>query len=51
VPLWFLTVPSALLLRFVWRKTRAKPRGFPVEVAKSGENPTRPTHEDPSAAS
>jgi hypothetical protein len=53
IPLWFPTLLSALLLWFVWRKTRATPvgRAFPVEVAKSGENPTRPTHEDPSAAS
>jgi hypothetical protein len=38
-PFWLPTLPSALLLWFVWRKTRARPvgRGFPVEPAKSGE--------------
>ena len=35
VHMWFPTLLSALLLCFVWRKTRAKPIGgaFPVEVA------------------
>ena len=34
MPLWFPTLLSALVLWFVWRKTRAKPIGgaFPVEV-------------------
>jgi hypothetical protein len=40
IPLWFPTLLTALLLWFVWRKTRAKPRGFPVEVVKSGEQQT-----------
>ena len=37
VPLYFPTLLSALLLWFVWRKTRAKPIGgaFPVEPAKA----------------
>ena len=33
IPFWFPTLLSALLLWFVWRKTKAKPRGSPVEVA------------------
>jgi hypothetical protein len=38
IPLYLPTLLSALLLWFVWRETRAKPRGFPVEpVVKSGE--------------
>ena len=34
IPLWFPTLLSALLLWFVWRKTRAKQTGraFPVQV-------------------
>jgi hypothetical protein len=37
IPLWFPTLVSALLLWFVWRKTRAKVVGgaFPVELAKA----------------
>ena len=39
IPLWFPTLLFALLLWFVWRKTKAKPVGgaFPVEPAKAGE--------------
>jgi hypothetical protein len=41
VPLWFPTLLSALLLWFVWRKTRPayNGRGFPVEVAANGKVP------------
>lgn len=35
VPLWFLTFISALLHWFVWRKTRPRMAGFPVEPAKA----------------
>ena|ERR1035437_5949076 len=34
VPFWFLTAFTTALLWLVWRKTRPKPRGFPVELAK-----------------
>jgi hypothetical protein len=30
VPIWFPTILFALLLWFLWRKSRARPRGFPV---------------------
>ena len=30
VPLWFLTMLSALILCFLWRKSRAMAKGFPV---------------------
>jgi hypothetical protein len=30
IPFWFLTVLSALLLWFLWKKSRPRPRGFPV---------------------
>ena len=38
-PLWFPTLLAALLLWFIWRKTKAKPIGgaFPVEPTKAGE--------------
>jgi hypothetical protein len=40
IPMYFPTLVSALLLWFVWRKTRAMPvgGGFPVESAVATEN-------------
>jgi len=37
IPFWFLSLLSAGLLWFVWRRTRTKTagRGFPVEVTQS----------------
>ena len=32
IPFWFPTTISAAVLWLVWRKTRPRPRGFPVEV-------------------
>jgi hypothetical protein len=39
VPLWFPTTLSALLLWFGWRKTRARPSGFPLEAGKETPPP------------
>ena len=37
IPLWFPTLLSGMLLWFVWRKTKAKPKGFPVETTATAK--------------
>lgn len=42
IPLWFPTLLSSGLLWLAWRKTRPKPRGFPVEVAAPKQGESKP---------
>jgi hypothetical protein len=37
IPYWLLMLMFLMMLFVAWRKTRPKPAGFPVEVARKGE--------------